>query len=122
MHGEDEALAVGDRVSFLDNAVLALNGEGRWTRTKAKTGKQIVYSSVVLFEALRLCRVAKGSGANLKLILQQALTIAFPYLFQRQLENLLNSCWKENVAVPGRTTIERYRLVLDVALMVFERK
>ena len=122
VHDEDEALAVGDRVSFLDGAVHALNGEGRWTRTKAKTGRHIVYSSVVLFEALRLCRVAKAYGTNLKFILQQALKNAFPYLFQQQLENTLISCWKGNVAVPAKTTIERYRLALDVALMVFEWK
>ena len=118
-HGEDERLTIEAVIRFFDGCSRAISGDGRYTATSLN-GRKRVYDGAFLLHVLRACRLIKGD--NLHFVLKRCIQIAFPNILHTALEASLNVSERAGVTLPSKATRHRYRLSLDVAIMLMDRK
>ena len=116
-NGEDEHWALSQAVLSLDTWAAGLAGR---FRMESALGNRFHYSTALLVDVLRLCRHVRG--ANLEFVLRQAVNIVFPGVLQASVQDLFEPKHGQRFVVPSKTARHRYRLSLDVSLMLLHRR
>ena len=89
-----------------------------WTDGCRKLSARLPYKAAFLLRAMLMSGMLRNS-AQLKETIAVALALVLPKSLQRTFQQLLHDC---SGITPSQSTMSRWRLIVDVALMVFHRR
>ena len=102
---------------FMQNAK-ELKGRHHWTDSTKVLASRVPYKVSFLLRAMLMGDLLRHSG-TLRQVLSMAIGMVLPSTLRKCFQGLLESCAQ---VIPAASTISKWRLVLDAAIMVHERQ